>query len=102
MAETKIHGLKLHMCYADAVYMGDKTFEIRDNTDRGFQRGDRIMFQVVNNEGVQLYHPLNKEMYEITYVLPYYGLKDNYVALAIKAITGKEDDDAKQTDDAPQ
>lgn len=33
-----VHNLKILNDFADAVYMKDKTFEIRKN-DRGFQRG---------------------------------------------------------------
>lgn len=37
------HNIKLNHNYADAVMNGDKTFEIRYN-DRGYQRGDRVIF----------------------------------------------------------
>lgn len=36
------HTLKISPMYFDAVERGDKTFEIRDDTDRGFQRGDVV------------------------------------------------------------
>lgn len=36
------HDLKILPCYFDAVERGDKTFEIRDDTDRGFQVGDTV------------------------------------------------------------
>ena len=35
------HKIKLREEYADAVFSGDKSFEIRYN-DRGYQKGDRI------------------------------------------------------------
>ena len=36
------HELKTLPSYFEAVLSGDKTFEIRDNSDRGFQRGDIV------------------------------------------------------------
>lgn len=36
------HELKIAPCYFEAVISGDKTFEIRDNSDRGFQNGDTV------------------------------------------------------------
>ena len=77
------HNLKLESCFAEAVNRGEKTFEIRYNKDRGFQTGDFITFSVVN-EGVHINHPLNLAVFEITYVLSYYGLKEDYVAFSIK------------------
>lgn len=43
------HELKILPCYFDAVLSGRKTFEIRDNCDRGFQAGDTVM-QVVRED----------------------------------------------------
>lgn len=37
------HHLKILPAYYEAVISGDKRFEIRDNTDRGFQKGDTII-----------------------------------------------------------
>ena len=39
------HKLKILPHYFSAVLCGDKTFEIRDNRDRGFQRGDVVVLQ---------------------------------------------------------
>jgi hypothetical protein len=88
------HNLKLQECYADAVFTGEKTFEIRRTDDRSFQKGDRIMFTVVNRDGVTTNHALHHVIFEITYVLPYYGLKDGFVALAIRRLgkDGEQDD----------
>lgn len=36
------HELKTLPVYFEAVLNGDKTFEIRDNSDRGFQKGDTV------------------------------------------------------------
>lgn len=46
----KTHRLKVFIKYADAIMNGTKTFEIRKN-DRGYEVGDKIVFDVVTNEG---------------------------------------------------
>lgn len=44
------HTLKVLIKYADAIMDGTKTFEVRKN-DRNFKVGDKIVFEVVVNEG---------------------------------------------------
>ncbi len=88
----KVHDVKIFESYADAVLSGDKTFEIRYN-DRGYQKGDRLKFRVVE-DGHHLFdvnHGLSGKEYEITYVHSGLGLADGYVALAIKAVKGEQD-----------
>lgn len=84
----KIHKLKLDIAFCDAVLNGLKTFEIRKN-DRDFQIGDHIKFIPVDALGTCKHNIIKKE-YEITYVLNGWGLKDNYVALAIRKETDDE------------
>lgn len=88
----KTHRLKLNMEFCDDVLSGKKSFEVRLN-DRGFQTGDLIKFQPydgrysVDVEGNKRYpcrHEIEKHIYRITYILNGWGLKNNYVALAIK------------------
>ena len=80
----KVHNLKILSDYADAIVAGDKTFEIREN-DRGFQKGDFIKFQATDTMGINNYsHVINNKLYEITFVLSEWGLKNGFVALAIK------------------
>ena len=76
------HHIKIQKEYADAVASGDKAFEVRYN-DRGYQRGDHVIFQVMDG-GFQEYHPLNSKEYEITYVLSGFHIEENYVVFAIK------------------
>lgn len=83
----KTHTLKVFIKYADAIMSGTKTFEIRKN-DRGYKVGDKIVFNVVTNEGYAVgeaaKHPLNSEVYRIDYILDdFEGLAQKYVALAI-------------------
>ena len=77
------HELKIQREYADAVVSGDKTFEVRLN-DRGYQRGDHIKFNAINKAMFAINHPINDKEYEITYVLSGWGIKDNWVAFAMK------------------
>lgn len=78
----KIHELKLLIHFCDDVAEGRKTFEIREN-DRGFQAGDHIHFQAVDDTGCKISHPINSLVFKITYVLSGYGLRDGYVAFAM-------------------
>lgn len=85
---NRVHELKIEKDYADSVYLGDKTFEVRLN-DRGFQKGDIVRFKPLSKSGlsVDTRHPLYGKEYEITYVLgSFYGLAQNYVAFGIKPI----------------
>lgn len=79
----RIHNLKILNDFADAVVAGDKTFEIREN-DRGFQKGDFIKFQAMETSSFKKQHLINDKLYEITFVLNGWGLKNGYVALGIK------------------
>lgn len=86
----KVHELKICGDFADAVLEGRKTFEIREN-DRGFQTGDLIKFIPLQKDGCigwvpNRSHGLNGLMYEITYILNGWGLKNGYVALGIKPV----------------
>lgn len=89
------HIIKLREEFADAVVNGDKTFEVRLN-DRGYQKGDTVKFRVMTAMGIEFYHEINEMEFEITYVLNGWGLKDGYVAFAIKRIEdrGRENDTA--------
>lgn len=88
--DKTIHELKIQEEFADAVYVGDKTFEIRLN-DRGFKKGDLIKFQAIDNIKSKTYHPINYLLYEITYVINGWGLKEEYVALAIREVKGDKE-----------
>lgn len=84
------HTLKICKKYADTVMSGAKTFEIRKN-DRNFKVGDKIVFEVVANEGYDVRaaarHPLNGAFYRIDYILDNFeGLAQKYVALAISKV----------------
>lgn len=83
---TKItHTLKIYKGFADAVCDGSKCFEIRKN-DRGYQNGDTLRFNVIDENGYLVSHPLNSKIYEITYVLSDYELCAGYVVFGMKEI----------------
>lgn len=81
------HELEICERYADAVCSGKKTFEIRREDDRTFDVGDRLTFNVIDEDRNPVpSHTLNRRTYKVTYVLRENGLADGYAALAIKAI----------------
>lgn len=86
------HCIKLNQNYADAVMSGDKNFEIRYN-DRGYQRGDRVIFTVVNDSKLTVAHPLNRKAFVITYLIHGYGLKDDWCVFGIKPWENGEADE---------
>ncbi|AUR90870.1 protein of unknown function DUF3850 [Vibrio phage 1.151.O._10N.222.46.B1] len=45
------HNLKIMPCYIEAVLSGEKTFEIRSNDDRGFQKGDTVVMTETLQDG---------------------------------------------------
>ena len=84
----KTHKIKLDEEFADAVLCGDKNFEIRKN-DRGYQKGDHVIFDVVDNSicgTTHIDHALNYLEFEITYVLNGWHVEQDYVVFGIKRI----------------
>lgn len=84
------HALKVLTKYADAIMDGTKTFEIHKN-DRGSKVGDKIVFEVLANEGYDVRaaarHPLNGAVQRIDYILDdFEGLARKYVAPAISKV----------------
>lgn len=78
-----VHRIKLREEYADAVYSGEKTFEIRYN-DRGYQKGDEIIFHVVDGAGISCSHRINHVLFEITYLIHGFGLKEDWCVFSIR------------------
>ncbi len=63
------HKLKTLPAHFDAVLRGDKKFEIRNNADRGFQKGDTVLLKKLD-ETTKL--PTGMvQLVEITYVSNY-------------------------------
>jgi len=66
------HELKLESCYYIAALDREKTFEVRYNGDRGFQKGDVVKFR----EYKKGRYTLNKFYATITYVTNYHQKED--------------------------
>lgn len=86
---THHHILKLREEFCDDVFAGYKTFEVREN-DRGYQKGDTVQFECVDKAEMNLQHYINDEIYEITYVLNGWGIKENYVVFGIRRLVKGE------------
>lgn len=82
-----IHELKILGSFVRPILDGSKTFEIREN-DRGFQKGDRVQFKVVTDDWVLRNNSLAREIehkvFEITYVINGWGLKNGFVVFGIR------------------
>lgn len=78
-----IHYIKLNKAFCGAVMSGAKPFEIRRN-DRGYQTGDLIKFTSVDDVLNKVHHPIDEEIFKITYVLSGWGLQEGFVALGIE------------------
>ena len=76
------HILKLKQEFWDAVKSGDKCFEVRLN-DRGFQKGDTVSFNDLGG-GVMCTREYVPYIFEITYVLSGWGIKEDHVVFGIK------------------
>lgn len=86
-----MHVIKILEHYADAVADGRKNFEVRLN-DRGYNAGDEVAFTVVNEfDMTDLFHPLTKKKFKITYVHSGLGMSMGYVVFGIKEIKGKHE-----------
>jgi ASC-1-like (ASCH) protein len=80
------HELKILKQFADEIKQGNKYFEVRKN-DRAYQKGDVIQFKAIEKHGdmeIEVEHPINHVLYEITYVLSGWGIEKGYVVLGIK------------------
>lgn len=86
MMLSQLHRIKIRESFADAVYSGDKSFEVRKN-DRGYQKGDYVDFVVLYDDMTEyIDHPLSKKRYEITYVLSGWGLEEGYCVFGIRPV----------------
>lgn len=82
----KTHNIKLLYRFCSDVSTGIKPFEVRKN-DRAYQKGDRIKFIPVDEQGKTYNHEIEEKTYEITYVLSGWGIEQGYVVLGIKELS---------------
>ncbi len=66
-----LHKLKTLPAFFEAVVNGYKTFEIRDNSDKGFQKGDMVNLIEIQNGFVNDKQTGREQLVEITYVSDY-------------------------------
>ena len=79
------HILKTWPVYFDALWDGQKTFEIRKN-DRGYQAGDRLVLQEYDPERGAY---LDREIHaDVTYRMPggRWGVAEDYCVMALRII----------------
>jgi len=75
-----LHELKIKRCFFAPVLTREKTFEIRRNSDRGFQAGDECLLCEVDDVGVRTGRQAKGK---ITYVLNY-EQKEDYVVFSFE------------------
>lgn len=77
------HRIKLREEFEEAVLSGAKNFEVRRD-DRGYQKGDTILFNVIDKHGRKKLSVLESLPFEISYVLHGWGLKEGCCAFGIR------------------
>lgn len=78
------HYLKIDRAFFEAVICGEKTFEIRNNRDRGFQKGDAISLEEVSRIGPAVMTMTGRQVTAtITYVTNY-EQKPDFVVFAFQ------------------
>lgn len=82
-----IHHLKIYPCYFIPLIRGEKKFEIRDNSDRGFQRGDTVVFIEFDK---QTGETGRRQQASITYVSNY-NQPTNQVVFSFSLISDVQD-----------
>ena len=85
------HNLKILPVYFQAHIDGDKPFEIRDNSDRGFQKGDTVTL-IECMDGSITTATGRKVTRTITYVTNYCQTHD-MVVIALQEIPNHVEDD---------
>ena len=73
------HKLKILPAFFEAVVSGEKNFEVRDNNDRGFQRGDIVRLCEYTKDRMYTGGEIEKH---ITYVSNF-GQLDGYVVFGM-------------------
>jgi len=77
-----IHELKILPPFFEAVKSGKKTFETRDNSDRGFQAGDTVVLREWVRGAIQGAYTGAELTFKIGYVSDYYQ-RSGYVVFSL-------------------
>jgi hypothetical protein len=82
---SKIHRLKIDPEYYEAIFSGEKTFEVRYN-DRNYIQGDFIIFDETEHNNREKY--TGRILYaRIGYVLDdFHGLTNGFCAFSLKDV----------------
>lgn len=80
-ADAVVHDLKIQEHFLKAKIRGDKPFEIRNDSDRGFQKGDYTCYTDTTTS-----IPHIKHWYQITYVCRYMQI-ENYVVFGERKVS---------------
>ncbi|MBV1959838.1 MAG: DUF3850 domain-containing protein [Pseudomonadales bacterium] len=64
------HELKIIPVFFESVICGEKTFEVRDNKDRGFQKGDTVLLREFDPSDSGSYSG-RQQLVSISYVSSY-------------------------------
>lgn len=81
------HQLKILSSHFEAVIRGQKKFEIRDNSERGFQAGDTVELHEIafRRSSSNVEYTGRKQLTEITYVTNY-NQPENQVVFAFNLV----------------
>lgn len=79
------HNIKILKNYADRILSGEKDFEVRLN-DRDYQKGDILIFTVINNKDGEKVIGYDGMKREIKYIHAGLGMKEDYVILGLKEV----------------
>lgn len=91
------HDLKIKPCYLQEKIDGNKPGEIRNNKDRGYQKGDFVTYHAFDNGTYITDMPIVKT--EITYVTNF-EQKENmvvYFEIIIKIVESSETKESEKT-----
>lgn len=89
----RTHTLDILEPFADAIFDGRKTFEVR-GTKHGIQVGDHVTFRVVRKGALfswPVEHPLNGLRYEVAYILSGWGVEPDHIAFSIRRVESRRD-----------
>lgn len=88
--KRRTHTLDILEPFADAIFDGRKTFEVR-GTKHGIKVGDLVTFRVVRKGAFltkPVDHPINGLRYEVAYILSGWGIEPDHIAFSIRPVEG--------------
>ena len=77
------HELKVLSPFFEAIIAGNKKSEVRNNADRGFQKGDTVILTEVCKSGIGVRYCGRSQKVKITYVSDY-GQPSNQVVFSFE------------------